>query len=62
MLISLCVICGNEAHHIEAMLNSFVGQIDELSLVRAIGSKEPDDTERIARGWCIDNGVNFVFS
>ncbi len=62
MLISLCVICGNEAHHIEAMLNSFVGQIDELSLVRAIGAKEPDATEEMARSWCATNAVPFVFS
>jgi glycosyltransferase involved in cell wall biosynthesis len=62
MLISLCVICGNEAHHIEAMLNSFVGQIDELSLVRAIGAKEPDATEEMARSWCATNAVPLVFS
>ena len=51
MTLSLCVIAGNETAHIKTMLDSFVGVIDELSLVRAIGSQEPDDTEQIARDW-----------
>ena len=60
--ISLCVICGNEAHHIGALLESFKGKIGELSLVRAIGSQAPDSTESLARDWCAANAVPFVFS
>ena len=60
--ISLCVICGNEAHHIGALLKSFAGRIHELSLVRAIGAQAPDATEKIAREWCAANDVAFVFS
>ena len=62
MTISLCVIAGNETAHIKTMLDSFVGIIDELSLVRAIGSQEPDDTEQLAREWCERNAVPIVFS
>ena len=62
MTISLCVIAGNETAHIRTMLDSFVGIIDELSLVRAIGSQEPDDTEQLARDWCERNAVPIVFS
>lgn len=60
--ITLCVICGNEAHHIGAMLDSFAGKIHELSLVRAIGAAAPDATEKIAREWCSQNSIGFVFS
>jgi len=60
--ISLCVICGNEAHHIKTLLNSFAGKIHELSLVRAIGSQAPDGTETLAREWCVANDVAFIFS
>ena len=62
MTISLCVICGNEAHHIGAMLDSFAGRIAELSLVRAVGAQTPDNTEELARDWCAANAVAFVFS
>ena len=62
MILSLCVIAGNEAAQIGAMLDSFDGVIDEVSLVRAIGSQEPDATERIVREWCAENSVLFVFS
>jgi glycosyltransferase involved in cell wall biosynthesis len=62
MKISLCVICGNEAHHIRSMLDSFAECFDELSLVRAIGKTAPDQTELIAREWCEDNKCKFVFS
>ena len=62
MRISLCVICGNEIEHILSMLNSFAPIFDELSLVRAIGSKTPDETEQIARDWCAAKGVSFVFT
>ena len=60
--ISLCVICGNEAHHIGALLKSFAGKVHELSLVRAIGTQAPDATEKMAREWCAANDVAFVFS
>jgi len=62
MTISLCVIAGNETAHIKTMLDSFVGVIDELSLVRAIGLQPPDDTEQLARDWCERNAVALVFS
>jgi len=59
--ISLCVICGNESEHIAAMLNSFAPCFDELSLVRAIGKREPDDTMQQAQAWCAANGKAFLF-
>jgi len=62
MRVSLCVICGNESHHIETMLGAFAPAFDELSLVRAIGAKAPDDTVDKARAWCAANGKDFVFS
>ena len=62
MILSLCVIAGNEAAQIGSMLDSFNGVIDEVSLVRAIGSQEPDATEQIVRDWCLQNSVGFVFS
>jgi regulator of extracellular matrix RemA (YlzA/DUF370 family) len=62
MKISLCVICGNEAAQIGAMLKSFERVVDEVSLVRAIGSQEPDGTEQIVRDWCERNEIGFVFS
>ena len=61
MRVSLCVICGNESHHIETMLGSFAPAFDELSLVRAIGSRRPDDTVEKSRAWCAANGKDFVF-
>lgn len=60
--ISLCVICGNEAEHISVMLDSFAPCFDELSLVRAIGKREPDDTIEQAEAWCKANGKAFYFS
>ena len=62
MRISLCVIAGNEEHHIERMLNSFAPAFDELSLVRAIGSRKADRTLSIARDWAEANRKDFVFS
>jgi glycosyltransferase involved in cell wall biosynthesis len=58
--ISLCVICGNESEHIAAMLKSFALCFDELSLVRAIGKREPDDTMQQAEAWCAANGKAFL--
>lgn len=62
MRLSLCVISGNEAGHIERFLDSFKKGFDEFSLVRAIGSAKPDETEAMARAWCERNGKAFVFS
>lgn len=62
MRFSLCVICGNEIEHIEAMLAAFSPAFDELSLVRAIGNKQPDETWQKAKDWCQANGKAFLFS
>ena len=62
MRFSLCVICGNESHHIGQMLAAFAPAFDELSLVRAIGKRVPDATKEIAEEWCRSNGKAFVFS
>jgi glycosyltransferase involved in cell wall biosynthesis len=61
MRISLCVIAGNEEHHIGRMLDSFAPCFDELSLVRAIGSKKADRTLSIARDWCEQHRKDFIF-
>lgn len=61
-IISLCVICGNEEEHILPMLESFAPCFDELSLVRAIGSRKADKTFEIASEWCAANGKAFVGS
>ena len=61
-MISLCVICGNEEEHILPMLESFAPCFDELSLVRAIGSRKADKTFEIASAWCSANGKAFVGS
>jgi hypothetical protein len=60
--ISLCVIAGNEAVHATRFLKSFAPAFDELCLVRAIGSKQPDDTEQICAKWCEENGKAYQFS
>ena len=62
MRISLCVIAGNEAEHILAMLSSFRHFFDEFALVRAIGAKEPDATVELATAWCRENGKPFVWT
>jgi glycosyltransferase involved in cell wall biosynthesis len=59
MRVSLCVICGNEAEHIIAMLSSFARVFDELCIVRAIGAKEADATLEMAAAWCRENGKDF---
>lgn len=62
MRVSLCVICGNESVYVERLLEAFAPAFDELSLVRAIGSKEADDTVMRADTWCQSNGKDFIFS
>jgi glycosyltransferase involved in cell wall biosynthesis len=62
MRVSLCVICGNESACIERLLSSFETAFDELSLVRAIGNRKPDDTVEKAKAWCGINGKAFLFS
>ena len=62
MRFSLCVICGNEIEHIEAMLAALAPAFDELSLVRAIGNRQPDETWAKAKEWCATNGKEFIFS
>ncbi len=56
MKISLCAITGNEEPHVLRFLASFKPCFDELCLVRAIGSAEPDGTLKLARKWCAANG------
>lgn len=52
--ITLCMIAGREAAHIETVLRSFAPAYDQLSLVLALGNQEPDDTEVIARRVCAE--------
>ena len=54
--VTLCVIAGNEAQHIERMLRSFSPTYDCLSLVIARGNQEPDGTEGIAVRVCDELG------
>jgi len=61
-MISLCIITGNEAVHISRFLESFAPVIDELCLVRAIGTQEPDGTEQTAREWAGKRGVPYRFA
>jgi glycosyltransferase involved in cell wall biosynthesis len=58
--ISLCVIAGNESAHITRLLDSFAPAFDELSLVIATGSVEPDDTLDLAAKWCEAHSKEFV--
>lgn len=49
MKVSLAVIAGNGERYIERFLDSFQPYVDEVVVVRAIGSREPDGTLDIAR-------------
>lgn len=60
--ISLCVISGNEACHIERFLKSFGSCFDELCLVRAIANNRQDNTVSLAKAWCEKNGKTFKFA
>lgn len=57
--ISLAMIVGNEAAHIERCLRSFAGSFHELCLVRAIGSQEPDQTLEIAEKLAVELAIEF---
>lgn len=46
--ISLCVIAGNVERYIERFIASFRPLVDEIIIVRAIGSQTADDTMRLA--------------
>jgi len=52
MKITLAMIAGREAAHIETCLRAFAPAFDSLSLVLALGNQEPDETEEIARRVC----------
>jgi tetratricopeptide (TPR) repeat protein len=52
--ITLCMIAGREAAHIETCLRAFAPAFDSLSLVIALGNQEPDDTAKIARAVCFE--------
>lgn len=56
------MIVGNVADYIERCLRSFAPIADEISMVRAIGNQEPDETEAIARRVCAELGKPFVWS
>jgi hypothetical protein len=59
--LSLCVIFGNESNHIERFIDSFKMVSDEFVFVRAIGSREPDDTIQKIEAKCKDEGIKFQF-
>lgn len=56
MKITLAMICGREAAHIETCLRAFAPAFDELALVIATGNQPPDETEAIARRVCAEYG------
>jgi hypothetical protein len=60
--VTLCVIAGREAIHIERMLRSFAPVFDTLSLTIANGSQQPDDTHDIAANVCRELGKGFIRS
>lgn len=62
MKISLCMIVGNEKSKIQRCLESFAPVFDELSIVRAIGSEQPDETLKLAAGFCELNNKEFKWS
>lgn len=62
MRLSLCLIVGNETDHIDRCLAAFAPAVDEVSMVRAIGSQTPDDTHKKARAFCAERGIPFLFS
>lgn len=57
--ITLAMICGREAAHIETCLRAFAPAFDSLALVLALGNQQPDETEAIARRVCAELGKDF---
>ena len=55
--VSLAMIVGNEAAHIERCLRSFAGSFHELCVVRAIGAQEPDTTMDLVHDRARELGV-----
>jgi hypothetical protein len=62
MNITLAMIAGREATHIETCLRAFAPAFDSLSLVLALGNQEPDETEAIARHVCDELGKRVTVS
>jgi hypothetical protein len=58
--IALCVITGRERATIERFLDSWRGTFDLLSIVEAVGTKEPDGTIEAATEWCRVNAVPII--
>ena len=59
--ISLAMIVGNEAAHIERCLRSFAGSFHELCVVRAIGNQEADETFDIVDRMAKELGFEVAF-
>ncbi len=59
--ISLCVMAGKEAIHVERFLDSFKDAFDELCLIRALGNTDGDNTVSLAMAWCEKNGKRFIW-
>lgn len=60
--LSICLIVGNEALHIEDCLKSLVSIADEFSVVYAFGAQKPDDTWSIVRKTASLLGIPLVES
>lgn len=58
--LSLCVIFGNESNHIERFIDSFLPITDEFVFVRAIGSREADDTLEKIKSKCDREKVRYI--
>lgn len=59
--ISLAMIVGNEAAHIEKCLRSFADSFHELCIVRAIGAQEADETVDLVHDLAKELGVELQF-
>jgi len=55
------MICGNEEDLIVRCLDSARPLIDELCLVRAVGTLKPDLSGLMARDWAVGNHIPFQF-
>lgn len=58
--LSTCVIYGNESNHIERFIESFSSVTDEFVFVRAIGSRQPDDTLDKIKAKCDKEGIQYL--